>query len=328
MKTNYVSPGSPTFEKAMLGAGIGSGSLLGADQRPLSPEKVIEDIALGSVAGNLALPLLTKGANSIMARGAGAANRIARGAETLAGGGGGIGGALGTVGTAAAGPLGQNAAKIAPAIAGILPGAQQQPQMATEDLGASPLKSVPTMQELLDSKDPYLKTIGQRLLQQYGGRYAFYTKPDGTRYTPDDIVKAAYEQTNGFAPTESAGVLEPNPANYDELKHDLQVAKAVNGIDWNNLDKWYKGMGEGGLGQVRGLAEKINLGKSRQAEQQLQELLLATGSSPVIQGQVERIMRLPNLDPAQKKQAVIQTLSSTPNVFGNAALLRSLGLLK
>ena len=108
----------------------------------------------------------------------------------------------------------------------------------------------------------------------------------------------------------------------------MQVAKAVNDINWGNLDKWYKGIGEGGLGQVRGAAEALNLGKSRQAEQQLQALLLATGSNATVQGQVERIMRLPNLSPTQKKDAVIQTLSATPGVFGNAGLLKSLGLIQ
>ena len=318
MKTKYVSAGSPTFEKMMLGAGLGGGTVLESDQRPMSPQKVLEDLAIGSVAGNVALPMITDLANSGAARIAGGANKALRGAPAVAGS------------LAGAAPIAAKAAQELPAAMGAL-GAQAAAggvQTNQNPVATSPYSNVPTFAELQGASDPYSKLLAQQIANAYGGYYAFRQKPDGGRYTLDDVVKKAYQETNGFRPESSVGLLAGPGQNPAAVSQDLQIAKAINNLDWNALATWYGNPGQGGAAPLRGLASKLNIGKSRQAEQDLRQLLNAIPGAerPLVETQIDAIMKLPGLTTEQRKQQVEESIMST-GAFSNPSLMQTLGFV-
>ncbi len=318
-QVSFVSPGSPTFEKAMMGALAGPELIPGGEKK--SPGEILGDMALGAVGGNLVAPLLAKGGNKIM----GGLAKI------LAGGGGEGGNILGKVASAAGGPLAQRIEQTIPALSALIPPSGAQAKQAPNPLETPLFTTAPTYEQLAADKSPYAQYLAQLAQNAYGGHFFIKVNPEtGKLYTLDDVVKQMWQNTNGFTPEASGPLLTQPGGNPEAMGQDIQIAKALHGIDWPALSRWYGRPLEGGLSPLRGVASAIGIGQAREASQEFQQLLsaLPPNSRAIVAANIQRIMQIPGLNEEERKKQAEESVMNAEGVFTNPALMQELGFVQ
>ncbi len=323
-----VSPGSATMNKLAVEAIFGgAGGIGGGLANPnASPSQRLQNELLGAFAGAAGGDIL----NRVVSRGA--TQGIGKLASFLEGGAGGGGGQIGQALASAAGGggiLSKIAAK-EPIMAALFGHAEPAP--VANPISSSPFPNgPPTYEQLIQSDNPYYRLIAQGVANAYGSSFAFLRNAEGNRYSIDDVVKKAYQETNGFSPESSQFFLTAPGENPQAVSQDVQIAKALNGIDWKGLENWYGGLMQGKAPALgRQLAGALDIGSARAIQQQMQQLLNAIppSSRAVVENQIDRVMKLPNLSTQQREEMAQEAVLNTEGLFYNPGLMKSLGFVR
>lgn len=329
-RLNRSVAGSATAVRMALGGLTGEAynDLTGQPGNPYAP--IMGAILGGTGVGDLANQALTRATNKAMEKGM---TKLRPVLQRLAEGGSGKGGKIppgGTIGPGGAGfewfagKGAQTSPLIMSATGGLGASAGSPVEGQRQSIIDSPAVSAPVsdIKSLIDSGNPWLQTMGKRIMQLWAQNYQF------SGMTPDQLMQQYYQQTEGFTPAKSTNLLSNDRNVNAALGADMAVASNLQSIDWKNLAYWFglPGGFAAGPGPLLHLGASLNMRGAREAAQDMQKILQVTRNDRGLQNQIERTMR-ENGSPEQKKAEILRVLRAAPGVFNYAPALHDLGLI-